>query len=83
MNIDNNRLYDGDTALEAMRKAMKAGDHVEAVPTMLQGAAKKALRGRAEATISKTSGGKLSKWAAGRRKARRKMEKETRRKQRR
>ena len=81
MNIDNNRL--SWLSAPAVQAALAAGEHIEQVPSTLDRAAKKALRGRSEVTISKTSGGKLSKWAAGRRKARRKMEKETRRKQRR
>lgn len=42
-----------------------------AVPANLQQAADKKLRGRAEATVSLSSGGKLSKWAASERKQRR------------
>ena len=55
----------------------------EVLPDDLQGAARRALGGRSEAYVSKTSGGRLSKWAAGRRKeARRKMSKESRRRNR-
>lgn len=51
----------------------------EQIPPELENAAKVKLAGRTEATVSRNSGGKLSKWAAQRRKARRKMEKQTRR----
>jgi len=42
------------------------------LPDELQYAARRALNGKTEVTISKTSGGKLSKFAAGKRKAKRK-----------
>jgi hypothetical protein len=55
----------------------------EVLPDDLQGAARRALGGRSETHISKTSGGRLSRWAAGRRKeARRKMAKESRKRNR-
>lgn len=37
------------------------------LPTDLQRAAKKALKGKKSVVISKNSGGKLSRWAAGQR----------------
>ena len=52
------------------------------VPEHLSHAATQALAGRNEATISLTSGGKLSKWAANQRKARKQMQKESRRRNR-
>ena len=55
----------------------------ERVPEELEGAAKRKLAGRKEAYVSLTSGGKLSRWAAKRRKAKRKMAKESRRRNRR
>lgn len=54
----------------------------EPVPKELESAAKKKLAGKDEAYVSLTSGGKLSKWAAKQRKAKRKMQKESRRKNR-
>jgi hypothetical protein len=52
----------------------------ELVPNELERAAEKKLAGRNEATVSLTSGGKLSRWAAKKRKE--KMVKESRRKNR-
>ena len=49
----------------------------EAIPEYLNMAAKKKLGKERYAEVSKTSGGKLSKWAARRRK-KRKMQKESR-----
>jgi hypothetical protein len=54
----------------------------EVLPDGLQGAARRHLNGRSEVYVSKTSGGKLSRWAAGRRKARRQAAKESRRRNR-
>jgi hypothetical protein len=54
----------------------------EVLPDDLQAAAGRKLGGRSEAYVSKTSGGKLSRWAAGRRKARRRMAKEARKRNR-
>ena len=54
----------------------------EPVPPELERAAQKKLAGKNEATVSLTSGGKLSKWAAGRRnerKVRNRMVKNSRR----
>lgn len=50
----------------------------EPVPTELQRAAIFKLAGRKEATVSRTSGGKLSRWAAMRRNQRRKARKRSR-----
>lgn len=55
----------------------------ERVPEELEGAAKRKLASRNEAWVSLTSGGRLSRWAAQRRKARRRMAKESRRRNRR
>jgi len=44
----------------------------EPLPENLQEAARRKLNGRDSAFVSKTSGGKLSKFAAGKRKAKRK-----------
>jgi hypothetical protein len=54
----------------------------EEVPPGLSRAARRALAGKKETKISLTSGGQLSRWAAAKRKARRKMAKESRRKNR-
>jgi hypothetical protein len=54
----------------------------EVLPDELQGAARRVLQGRDEAYVSLTSGGKLSRWAAQRRKARRQMAKNSRKKNR-
>lgn len=48
------------------------------LPDHLAPVARKALNGRSETVISLTSGGKLSKWAAGKRKERRRMARESR-----
>lgn len=52
------------------------------VPTELQAAANRKLNGAREAMVSLGSGGKLSRWARGQRKTKRKMSKESRRRNR-
>lgn len=52
------------------------------VPSWLNRAARKKLAGKAEAHVSLTSGGKLAKFAAQKRKAKRKIAKQSRRKSR-
>lgn len=52
------------------------------LPDELQFAAMTVLADRVEAQVSLTSGGKLSKWAAQQRKNRRKMQKDSRRRNR-
>lgn len=54
------------------KRRMEASGY-EPVPKELEVSANKKLTGRDEAMVSLTSGGKLSKWAASRRKAKRKM----------
>lgn len=54
----------------------------EEIPKELEAAAKAKLAGLQEAMVSLTSGGKLSKWASGKRKAKRKMAAESRRRNR-
>lgn len=54
----------------------------EPVPPELQRAVARKLAGKSEATVSLTSGGKLSRWAAEKRKKRKKTAKESRRKNR-
>ncbi len=66
MNTDTNHLI---RVLEG--EEMPAG--YQEVPAELHKAAYHVMRGRDEAYVSKHSGGKLSRWAAGRRKAKRKM----------
>lgn len=56
-------------------------DYVMLPPEMVPAAQKK-LAGRNDAMVSLTSGGKLSRWAAGKRKVRNRMVKESRRKNR-
>lgn len=51
------------------------GEDFEEVPEELNQAAKAKLKGENEAYVSKTSGGKLSKWAAQQRKEKRLAEK--------
>lgn len=59
---------------------MKPGDAYEILPPELQGAARDALNGASEGYAPPKS--KLSRWAAGRRKARRQMAKASRRRNR-
>lgn len=63
---------------EMLREMFDRG--YEPVPPELKRAAHKKLAGRNEATVSLTSGGKLARWAAKKRKE--KMVKESRRKNR-
>ena len=65
MNVDDNRLIAEMTEENAARG-------FESLPLDLEHAAKTALKGRPEITVSRTSGGKLSKHAAKRRKEKRK-----------
>ena len=62
-------------------KREKAKDY-EQVTKELEVAAKRKLKGKDEAMVSLTSGGKLSKWAAKKRKQKRKMVKQSRKKNR-
>ncbi len=87
---DNAReLFEGPTPMaEAMKDRQKALNELareqgyEPVPPELETAAKKKLAGKDEAHVSLTSGGKLSKWAAQKRKNKRKMAKASRRRNR-
>lgn len=65
MNVDTNELI-----AQMTKKAEK--EEFELLPQDLQHAAKTVLKGRPRATVSRTSGGKLSKYAAKRRKQKRK-----------
>lgn len=55
----------------------------EEVPKELRHSAELTLKGLDSVIVSRTSGGKLSKWAAQRRKARNKMARESRKRNRR
>ena len=76
------RLKAQKDSMEKEMKAMQERGYTE-VPKELETAAKKKLAGKAEAYVSLTSGGKLSKWAAKQRKAKRKIAAESRKKNRR
>lgn len=52
------------------------------VPTELSKAAAAVLQGRPDTVVSKHSGGQLSRWAAAQRRARQKMAKQSRRRNR-
>lgn len=64
MQASTNRLVRADTD-EEMRRLAREG--FEPVPPGLQRAAAKKLRGQREVTVARHSGGRLSKWAAKRR----------------
>lgn len=80
---------DGSMAIIPAAPVMDVGDEkvedLESIPDELQGAAKRVLAGRPEAFVSLTSGGKLSRWAAQKRRERRrsKIANESRRRNRR
>lgn len=82
MDVESGRLL---TALRMaeLRESGQMSDgerkNIEPVPKELERAAMMKLAGKQEAQVSLTSGGKLSKWAAKKRKERRKMAKESRR----
>jgi len=69
MNVDTNHLV----ALQNMERDLLRARDYEQLPDELEPAAKAVLRGRNEAYVSRTSGGKLSKYAAKRRKEKRKQ----------
>lgn len=74
-----------DSQSRAERRQMEqelAKKGYEPVPKELERAAQKKLAGKSEAMVSLTSGGKLSRWAADRRKVRNRMAKDSRRKNR-
>ena len=58
-------------------------DRYERLPTDLNWAARSVLRGRSSAYVSRTSGGKLSRYAAKRRKSKRKTARAARKRNRR
>ena len=69
MNVDTNHLV---VLQDAARDLLRARDY-EKLPDELEPAAKAVLRGRSEAYVSRTSGGKLSRYAARKRKEKRKQ----------
>ncbi len=79
MNVDNNRVVRLDDSVVELRPA----PGYELLPDILERAAKAMLRGKPEAIMSRTSGGKLSRYAARRRKERRKEARNARRRNRR
>lgn len=64
MNVDTGELR--MVSNEEAKQAMKEG--FQPIPPHLEGAAKRKLNGRRSAQVSRTSGGKLSQWAAEQRK---------------
>lgn len=81
MNPDTGHIVSLPDTEEMMRIYKDMG--YEPIPEELQPAANKKLAGQNEAFVSLTSGGKLSKWAADKRKIRRKMARESRKRNRR
>jgi len=79
MNVDTNHLV---VLRETEQDALRALDY-ERLPGELEPAARAVLRGRNEAYVSRTSGGKLSKYAAKRRKEKRKQARAARKRNRR
>jgi len=69
MNVDTNHLV----ALQNMERDLLHARDYEKLPDELEPAAKAVLRGRSEAYVSRTSGGKLSRYAARKRKEKRKQ----------
>ena len=81
MNTETNELF---LMTDEQRKAYEEmlNPAVVEVPEHLSRAARRALGKATKVTISKTSGGKLSRWAAQQRKARRKAAKQARKRNR-
>ena len=67
MDHQDNHLVRGDAIQEVVEKMNKHLDQYEQLPDSLQHAAKVALKDKTDVFISRTSGGKLSKYAAKRR----------------
>lgn len=76
MNPDSMELKSFEEEKE-LKKALAKGFDV--LPPKLTRAARRKLASRRSVTVSRTSGGKLSKWAAEKRKNRRAMAKASRR----
>lgn len=79
MNVDTGHLILTDKR-EELKSLMKQG--YEPVPEELSRAAKRKLAGEKEAYVSLTSGGKLSNWARKKRKARKKVARKSRKRNR-
>ena len=83
MNVDSGELRmfkelveaESDMAVLARTNAQIIPEGFERVPPELEEAAKKKLAGKDSAMVSLSSGGKLSKWAAQKRKEKRKAAK--------
>lgn len=75
MNVDTGHLI-------ALKLGQEVPEGYTEVPEYLQSAAAKKLAGKPEAMVSLNSGGKLSSWAREQRKKKRKMVKESRRRNR-
>jgi len=76
MNIDDNELVSAKT-FSQMNELEK--QKFTPIPPELQSAAERKLNGRGSVSVSKHSGGKLSRWAAVERKKKRKAQKKARR----
>lgn len=80
MNIETNELFDGNQMTpEEIEKKM---NELTEVPEELQHAANVKLNGEKSAIVSKTSGGKLSKFAAKERLRKKKLNRKTQKKNR-
>lgn len=79
MDVDTGHLILAERSGE-LHSLMKQG--YKPVPEELNRAAKRKLAGKKEAYVSLTSGGKLSNWAAQKRKARKKISRESRKRNR-
>lgn len=79
--VEEERVQDLLERMNELKSSMQERGYKE-VPKELETAAEKKLSGKAEAYVSLTSGGKLSKWAAKQRKTKRKMANQGRRKNR-
>ena len=72
MNTNTNHLVD-ISAFTEEQKTKLAEQGYEPIPDELDHASRVALRGKRDAYISKTSGGKLSRWAKKKREKRKKL----------
>jgi len=76
MNTDTGHLVDMN--FDEMKRLYEKNTDYEPVPKNLRHAAGRKLNGKKEAMVSLTSGGKLSRWAASKRKKKRQMAKASR-----
>ena len=68
---EDQKFLEGNTENLSEKEIFEKGlelNGLEPVPEELQGAARKKLKGKKEAMVSLTSGGRLSRWAAKKRK---------------